>query len=229
MNKATSTRSPDPAVADKSDLSLVLAECSGIASALEKTLTAETARSAIESIRSSSLLRLAGMAWSGAAEARPGDGEDGGEQDAPEEAGEDLLAGMAEQLLELGGAEAAVLAELLDDLVEDLGLHPRGVADGRGVEHRDDGEDRGEGEDGGIPALREPEGGGEPGDRGGVGARHPARGDEVTEVDAARLGEVDRELDRLRRAPREERGPERDVREDGEVEGVDRVQVASGG
>ena len=45
MNKATSTRSPDPAVADKSDLSLVLAECSGIASALEKTLTAETARS----------------------------------------------------------------------------------------------------------------------------------------------------------------------------------------
>ena len=38
------TRDADQAVATKSDLSLVLAECSGIAAALEKTLTAETAR-----------------------------------------------------------------------------------------------------------------------------------------------------------------------------------------
>ena len=121
-------------------------------------------------------------------------------------------------------SDAARLAQLLDDLVENLRLQAGGAADRRRVEHRDDREDRGERRDGRVPALRQPERRREARHRGGVRARHPARGDEVAEVHAARLREVDGELDRLRRAPREEGGPERDVREDGEVEGVDRVQ-----
>ena len=45
INSIKQTRGADEAVATRSDLSLVLAECSGIAAALEKTLTLETARS----------------------------------------------------------------------------------------------------------------------------------------------------------------------------------------
>jgi len=44
MNISMMNSDAAQAVATKSDLSLVLAECSGIAAALEKTLTAETAR-----------------------------------------------------------------------------------------------------------------------------------------------------------------------------------------
>lgn len=82
-----------------------------------------------------------------------------GDEDAEEHTEEDLEAGVAEQFGEFVGGEVVFLEEFLDDLVEQARLLARRAPHALRVEHHDDGEGEGDGEDRGGESGIEGDGG----------------------------------------------------------------------